>query len=59
MVLDGLQVGNGAGELHAIDGLGSLAGVLEGHTEEGTTGLCGVGGVGGVGGVADLDKPKH
>lgn len=52
--LDGLKVGNGTVELHAADRLGDFAGVLEGHTEEGTTGLSGVGGVDSVNSVADL-----
>ena len=35
MALDVLEVGKGAGELEAVDGLGSLAGVLERDTEVG------------------------
>lgn len=38
MALDVLEVLDGALELPAIDGLGGLAGVLEGDTEVGTPG---------------------
>lgn len=49
--LDVLEEGDGALELPAVDGLGGLTGVLEGHAEVGTAGagrLCGRNLVGGV-----------
>lgn len=54
MSLDVLEVGDGALELPAVDGLGGLAGVLERNTEVGATGAGGFGGLDLGGGVADL-----
>lgn len=54
VLLDVLQERDGAGELHAVDSLRSLAGVLEGDTEERAAGRCGLVLILGVGGVADL-----
>lgn len=54
MLLDVLKESNGPGELHAVDSLRSLAGVLERNTEERSAGLGGLGLILGVGGVADL-----
>lgn len=47
------QVGKGTLKLHSANGLGNLTGVLEGHTEEGTTSLSSVGRAGRGGRVAD------
>ena len=54
VLLDVVEEGDGAGELQAADGLGSLAGVLEGDAEERTTALRRLGIVAGFGCVADL-----
>ena len=56
MLLNVLQVGKGTLKLHPADGLGNLTGVLEGHTEEGTTGLSSFERVGGGDRVADLES---
>lgn len=52
--LDILKVLDGALKLPAVDGLGGLAGVLEGHTEVGATGAGGLGVVDVGGSVTDL-----
>jgi hypothetical protein len=52
--LDVLEEGNGALELPAVDGLGGLAGVLEGDSEVGTAGAGRLGGLNLSGGVSDL-----
>lgn len=49
------QVGEGAVELPAVDGLGRFAGVLEGDPEVGAAGAGGLRGVDLGGGVADLE----
>lgn len=54
VVLDVLEVGQGAAELPAIDGLGRLAGVLEGDTEVGAASARALGRVDVGGCVADL-----
>jgi len=53
MLLDVAEEGNSAAKLHARDGLGSFAGVLEGDTEERTTAHGRFGLVAGLDGVAD------
>lgn len=54
MLFDVLQESNSAGELHAVDSLSGLAGVLEGNSEEGAARLCRLGLIVGGSGVADL-----
>ena len=54
MALDVLEVLEGTGDLPAVDGLGSLAGVLERNTEVGTASAGGLGRLDFGGGVADL-----
>lgn len=58
---DVVEVCDGALELPTVDGLGGLAGVLEGDTEVGATGASGFGGgnatLGGC--VADLDEVER
>lgn len=44
LLLDVLKEGDSALQLPAVDGLGGLAGVLEGHTEVGTAGAGRLGG---------------
>lgn len=44
LLLDVLEELDGALELPAVDGLGGLAGVLEGHTQVGTAGAGRLGG---------------
>lgn len=56
MALHILEVGEGAGDLPAVDGLGGLAGVLVGDTEVGAAGACGLRGLEVGGCVADLMK---
>lgn len=51
---DILEVGDGAGDFPAVDGLGGLAGVLVGDTEVGAARAGGLGGLEVGGGVADL-----
>ena len=51
---DILEVGDGAGELPAVDGLGCLAGVLEGDAKVGAPSAGGFGGLDVCGCVADL-----
>lgn len=58
MVLDVLQVGEGAAELPAVDGLGGLARVLVGDAEVGAPGAGALGGLEVGGGVADLMGEK-
>jgi len=53
VLLDVLEEGDGALELPAVDGLGGLAGVLEGDAEVGTAGAGRLGGLDLGGGVAD------
>ena len=59
MLANVLQESDGAAKLHAIDGLGSLAGVLEGHTEERTAGFGGLCLVLGGSSVANLEFRKN
>lgn len=54
MSLDVLEVGDGALELPAVDGLGGLAGVLEGDTEVGAASAGALSGLDLGSGVADL-----
>ena len=54
MLLDILEEGDGAGELPAVDGLGGLAGVLEGGSEVGAAGAGGFRGFEVGGCVTDL-----
>lgn len=54
--LDILKVLKGAGELPAVDGLGSLASVLERNTEVRATGAGGLGGLELGGSVTDLSR---
>ena len=54
MALDILEVGKGAGELPAVDGLRCLAGVFVRNTEVRTTGARGFGGLEVGGCVSDL-----
>ena len=54
MALDVLKVLEGTGDLPAVDGLGSLAGVLERDTEVGTASAGGLGRLDFGGGVTDL-----
>ena len=54
VVLNIVEVGEGAGELPAVDSLGSLAGVLEGDTEVGATSARRFGGLEVGGCVSDL-----
>jgi len=56
VLLHVLQVFKSTLKLHPADGLGNLTGVLEGHTEEGATGLSSVVRVGGGCRVADLEN---
>jgi hypothetical protein len=42
VTLNVLQVSNSPRKLHAVDGLGGLASVLEGNTEERPAGFCGL-----------------
>lgn len=55
---DVVQVGDGALELPAVDGLGGLARVLEGDAEVGAAGAGGFGGFDVGGCVADLGGGK-
>lgn len=54
VALDVLEVLEGTGDLPAVDGLGSLAGVLERNTEVGTASAGGLGRLDFGGGVTDL-----
>ena len=54
VLLDIVEKGDGAVELHARDSLRCLAGVLEGDSEERTTAIGRFGRVAGSGGVTDL-----
>jgi hypothetical protein len=54
VALDILEVGDGAGKLPAVDGLGGLAGVLVGDAEVGAAGARRLGWLEVGGGVADL-----
>lgn len=54
VVLDVLEVGHGAGEFPAVDGLGGLTSVLEGDAQVGAPGARGLAGLDVGGGVADL-----
>jgi hypothetical protein len=54
VTLDVLEVLEGAGDLPAVDGLGSLAGVLERNTEVGAARAGGLGRLDLSGGVTDL-----
>ena len=58
MALDVLEVGEGASELPAVDGLGGLASVLVRDTEVGAAGARGLGRLDVGGGVADLGGRK-
>ena len=58
MVLDIVEVGEGALQLPAVDGLGGFAGVLEGAAEVGAPGARGFGGFDVGGCVADLEVKK-
>ena len=49
-----VEIGEGALEFPAVDGLGGLAGVFEGAAEVGAAGACGFGGFDVGGCVADL-----
>ena len=51
-----VQVGHGAGEFPAVDGLGGFARVLEGHAEVGAARAGGLRGLEVGGCVADLGK---
>lgn len=55
MVDDVLQEGKGALQLHAVDGLGSLAGVLEADTQVRAPGTGALRGRDRLSGVADLE----
>lgn len=54
LVLDVVEEGKSALQLHAVDGLGGLAGVLERNTEVGTASAGGLGRLDVGGGVTDL-----
>jgi hypothetical protein len=54
VALDVLEVLEGAGDLPAVDGLGSLAGVLERNTKVGTASAGGLSRLDFGGGVTDL-----
>lgn len=56
VLLDVLEEGHGALELPAIDGLGGLAGVLEGHTKVSTAGAGRLRGLDLGRGVSDLEN---
>jgi hypothetical protein len=56
VALDVLQEGDGALELPAVDGLGGLAGVLEGDAEVGTAGAGRFRGLDLSGGVTNLQS---
>ena len=58
VVLDIVEVSEGALQLPAVDGLGSLAGVLEGAAEVGAAGARGFGGFEVGGCVADLSERR-
>lgn len=59
MSLDVLEEGDGALELPAVDGLGGLAGVLEGNPEVGTAGAGRLRGLNLSRGVSDLLARKR
>ena len=54
LLLDVLEEGNSALQLPAVDGLGGLAGVLEGHAQVGTASAGRLGGSNLRGGVTNL-----
>ena len=56
MVDDIRQIGDGAGEFPAVDGLRGFAGVLEGDAEVGAARAGGFGGLEVGGCVADLER---
>ena len=56
MALNILEVGKSAGELQAVDGLGGLAGVLEGYTEVRAVSACALCVVDVGGCVTDLQR---
>jgi hypothetical protein len=58
LLLDILEELDGAGQLPAIDGLGGLAGVLEGNSEVGTAGASRLRGLDLGGSVSNLQSKK-
>ena len=58
LLLDVLEELHSALQLEAVDGLGGLAGVLEGHTQVSTAGAGRLGGSNLLGSVPNLDVAK-